>query len=118
MNPYTLQHSRYENVFAFGSCADLPTTRSQYATMAQSPVIKRNVLQYLRGNELDGIYDGYSFIALYLGNQNMTSFQHYYGYEPHWKNHMVPHYGVFSRFYFDRFCKSATSVAGKYTGFK
>ena len=48
----------------------------------------------------------------------MTSFQHYYGYEPHWKNHMVPHYGIFSRFYFDRFVKSATSVAGKYTGFK
>lgn len=68
VNPYTLQHSRYENVFAFGSCADLPTTRSQYATMAQSPIIKRNVLQYLRGNELDGIYDGYSFIALFLGH--------------------------------------------------
>jgi hypothetical protein len=48
----------------------------------------------------------------------MTSFQHFYNYEPHWKNHMVPHYGIFSRFYFDRFVKSTTSMAGKYTGFK
>jgi len=118
VNPYTLQHKRYENVFGFGSCIDAPTTRSQYATMGQQPVIKRNVLQYLRGEELDGIYDGYSFIGLFLGLQNMTSFQHYYNFEPHWKNHMIPHYGIFSRIYFDRFAKSATGLAGKYSGFK
>lgn len=48
----------------------------------------------------------------------MTSFQHYYGNEPHWKNHIVPHYGVFSRFYFDRIVKGAVGLAGKYSGFK
>jgi hypothetical protein len=86
--------------------------------MAQVPIVKHNVLQYLRGNELNGVYDGYSFIGLFLGHQNMTSFQHFYGYEPHWKNHIVPHYGIFSRFYFDRYAKSIQSLAGKYSGFK
>lgn len=48
----------------------------------------------------------------------MTSFQHFYGYEPHWKNHIVPHYGVFSRFYFDRYVKNITGIATKFSGFK
>lgn len=48
----------------------------------------------------------------------MTSFQHFYNGEAHPKNHMSPHYGIFSRFYFNRYVKSATTIAGKYTGFK
>jgi sulfide:quinone oxidoreductase len=43
VNPYTLQHRKYENVFAFGSCANIPTTTSHYATMAQSAIVKHNV---------------------------------------------------------------------------
>lgn len=43
VNPYTLQHKKFENVFAFGSCTNLPTTRTQYATMAQAPIVKHNV---------------------------------------------------------------------------
>lgn len=31
---------------------------------------------------------------------------------------MVPHYGVFSRFYFQRYAKIATKLADKYAGFK
>ena len=80
--------------------------------------IKHNVLQYLRGEELNAVYDGYSFIALFLGTRYMTSFQHFYNGEPHWKNHLAPHYGIFSRFYFNRYTKTAVKLAGKYTGFK
>ena len=86
--------------------------------MAQVPIVKHNVQQFLHGKELNAIYNGYSFIGLFLGAQSMTSFQHYYGHEPHWKNHIVPHYGIFSRFYFDRYVKQAQSLSGKYTGFK
>lgn len=28
VNPYTLQHRRFENIFAFGDCADINTTRT------------------------------------------------------------------------------------------
>ena len=118
VNPYTLQHKKYDNVFAFGTATNVPTTRSQYATMAQSPVIKHNVIQYLEGKELNAIYDGYTFISLYLGSQYMTSFQHMYNYEAHAKNHLAPHYGLFSKIYFNRYKKAAIKLAGKYSGFK
>ena len=32
VNPYTLQHTHYDNIFAMGSGANLPTTRSAFAT--------------------------------------------------------------------------------------
>lgn len=118
VNPYTLQHKTYENVFAFGSAANLPTTRSQYATMAQSPIVKHNVIQYLEGKELNAIYDGYAFVGLFLGTRYMTSFQHFYNGEPHPKNHLAPHYGLFSRIYFNRYQASAVKLANQYSNFK
>lgn len=75
-------------------------------------------MRYLHGEELNAIYDGYSFIPLYLGTQYMTSFAHFYNNEPHPKNHMVPHYGLFSKLYFSRYCKIAAGLSKKFTGFK
>ncbi len=118
VNPYTLQHKKYENIFAFGSGTNIPTTRSAYATQAQTGIIKHNVLQYLNGEDLNAIYDGYSFIPLYLGTRYMTSFAHFYNQEPHPRNHMIPHYGLFSRLYFMRYKKIAAGQAKKYAGFK
>jgi len=34
VNPYTLQHSRYENIFAMGDCIKGETTRTQHAAIA------------------------------------------------------------------------------------
>lgn len=31
VNPYTLQHKRFENIFAFGDCIGVNTTRTQSA---------------------------------------------------------------------------------------
>ena len=33
VNPYTLQHKRFENIFAFGDCIGVNTTRTQTAAM-------------------------------------------------------------------------------------
>jgi NADH dehydrogenase FAD-containing subunit len=43
VNPYTLQHKRFENIFAFGDCAAINTTRTQNAASRQSPIVKHNV---------------------------------------------------------------------------
>lgn len=64
VNPYTLQHRKYENVFSFGSAANIPTTRTQHATMAQNPIVKHNIQRFLKGKELNAIYDGYTFMPL------------------------------------------------------
>ena len=34
VNPYTLQHKRFENIFAFGDCIGVNTTRTQTAAAA------------------------------------------------------------------------------------
>lgn len=96
VNPYTLQHKRFENIFAFGDAIDAKTTRTAAAAIAQNPVVKHNVQQFMEGKELNAIYDGYTFFPMWTGNQYMTSFSHYYDWEPHAMNHVVPHYGLFS----------------------
>jgi NADH dehydrogenase FAD-containing subunit len=64
VNPYTLQHRKYENVFSFGSATNLPTTRTQNATMTQNPIVKHNIQRFLKGKELNAIYNGYTFMPL------------------------------------------------------
>jgi len=118
VNPYTLQHKRFENIFAFGDCISGNTTRTQAAATAQAPVIKHNIQKFMEGKELNGVYDGYSFIPLFLGHSYASSFSHRYDFEPTAKNHIVPHYGIFSRIYMGRMIKSMASQAEKYAGFK
>jgi len=43
VNPYTLQHSRFENIFAMGDAIKGETTRTQAAAIAQCPVLKHNL---------------------------------------------------------------------------
>jgi sulfide:quinone oxidoreductase len=61
VNPYTLQHKRFDNIFAFGDCIGVNTTRTQSAAISQSPVVQHNLKQLMEGKELNAIYDGYSF---------------------------------------------------------
>jgi len=49
VNPYTLQHSRFENIFAFGDAIKGNTTRTQTAATAQCPVVKHNVKAFMAG---------------------------------------------------------------------
>jgi sulfide:quinone oxidoreductase len=90
VNPHTLQHKRFENIFAFGDCIGVNTTRTESAAIHQAPVIQHNLKQFLEGKELNGIYDGYTFLPFLLGHSYATSFQHLYDFEPHSQNHMIP----------------------------
>ncbi len=74
VNPYTMQHKRFENIFAFGDCVGVNTTRTQTAAMAQCPVVKHNLNNFLNGKELNAIYDGYTFMPFILGHSYATSF--------------------------------------------
>jgi sulfide:quinone oxidoreductase len=82
VNPYTLQHKGFENVFAFGDCINGATTRTQVAAYHQLPVIKHNLVNFLEGQELNGVYDGYTYFPMLLGTQYMTGFSHLWDYEP------------------------------------
>jgi len=100
VNPFTLQHERYENVFAFGDAIRGNITRSQTSSMTQCPVVKNNVLRFMDGKEVNGVYDGYSYFSLLMSHSHATSFSHLHDYEAHANNHWQPGYGVLGNRYF------------------
>ena len=118
VNKYTLQHKKFENIFAFGDVVGFDTTRTQQGAVAQNPIIKHNIQQFLDGKELNAIYDGYQFIPLFLGHSYATSFSHTHDFTPAPRNHWIPHYGIFSNQYFKRMTKDSQKAAEKYTSFK
>ena len=117
VNPYTLQHSKYANIFAFGDAINADTTRTQHAAVAQNPVVKHNLLNFMEGKELNAIYNGYSYMPFYLSHSNANCFQHLYDYEPAKNNHWVPSYGLFSQAYFTRQIKQNLALGKAYTSF-
>ena len=101
VNRYTLQHNRFENIFAIGDCISGQTTRTYTGAIQQNPIVKHNVLQYLHGEECNAIYDGYQYMPAYLGTTYGAGFSHLHDFEPAPKNDSVPHYGIFSNLYFN-----------------
>lgn len=66
INKWTLQHSKYENVFAIGDCtAYLPKTAA--AVAASLGVLGDNVMAFNAGQPLKGRYNGYTSCPLTTG---------------------------------------------------
>lgn len=99
VNKYTLQHNKYDNIFAFGDCISGDLTRTMSAVISAAPVVKNNVLQYVHGKEPNGVWDGFSQQILHLGTRQTTVFSHKHDFEPTTMNHWAPHYGPLSAFY-------------------
>jgi len=118
VNPYTLQHERFENIFAFGDCIKGETTRTQVAAIAQCPVVKHNVKNFMEGKELNGVYDGYTYFPFYMSHSHATCFSHTWDYEAAPNNHWVPQYGLFAQGYFHWQMKSNLNLCTNYTSFK
>jgi hypothetical protein len=116
VNPFTLQHSRFENIFAWGDAIKGETTRTQHAAIAQCPVVKHNLYRFMEGKELNGIYDGFSYMPFYLSHSHAASFQHNWNYEPTTKNHWCPQFGLFGQGYFSYQMKTNLSALKSYTG--
>jgi hypothetical protein len=81
-------------------------------------VIKHNVINFLKGQELNAVYDGYTSFPLFVGQKYATQFAHTWDFEPAWNNNIVPAHGLFSHLYFRYYMKTTPSFNAKYTGFK
>ena len=60
VNMNTLQHSRYDNIFALGDCTNAPCSKTGAAIRKQAPVVVQNVLAVLAKKPMAGDYTGYS----------------------------------------------------------
>lgn len=78
VDPYTLQHTKYDNIFGFGDIANVPTTKTFYAGFNQLSVVRHNVERRLNGLEPNAKYDGLSETNLHIGYDEMTKISHLY----------------------------------------
>jgi sulfide:quinone oxidoreductase len=67
VDKYTLQHTRFPDVWSLGDCSSLPTSRTGAAIRKQAPVLVENVLAYRAGTALRARYDGYASCPLVTG---------------------------------------------------
>jgi sulfide:quinone oxidoreductase len=64
VDPATLQHIGYENVFGLGDGGSTPNAKTMAAARKQAPVVAENLLAVLAGKPLTAIYDGYGSCPL------------------------------------------------------
>lgn len=64
VNPATLQHSRYSNIFGLGDVTNTPNAKTAAAVRKQVPVVTKNIMNLIKGKELLEGYDGYGSCPL------------------------------------------------------
>lgn len=60
VDPNTLQHKRYPNVFGCGDVINAPCSKTGAAIRKQAPVVVNNILNFLTGKSQSAKYDGYA----------------------------------------------------------
>ena len=82
VDPHTLQHKKYSNVFAFGDVANLPTSKTFWAGFNQLHVVRNNLERQLNGLSLNAKYDGTSEAFLQVDESKSVTLSHSYGGKP------------------------------------
>ena len=80
---HSLRHVAYPDVFALGDVCDAPTSKTGAAIRRQAPVVARNVLASLAGNEPVARYDGYAACPFTTARGKMVLAEFDYSLSPH-----------------------------------
>jgi len=67
VDPHTLQHTRYPNVFGLGDATNTPNAKTGAAIRQQAPVLVQNLMAVVEGDELPQSYGGYGSCPLVTG---------------------------------------------------
>ncbi|MCY1627821.1 MULTISPECIES: type II sulfide:quinone oxidoreductase Sqr [Staphylococcus] len=67
VNPTTLQHKSYSNIFALGDASNVPTSKTGAAIRKQAPIVVNNLLQVMDNEMLTHHYDGYTSCPIVTG---------------------------------------------------
>ena len=79
VDPATLQHTRFPNVFGLGDAAGTTNAKTAAAVRLQAPVVVRNLLSRLDGTMLSAVYDGYGSCPLTTGYGKVVLAEFGYG---------------------------------------
>jgi sulfide:quinone oxidoreductase len=64
VDPQTLRHPRYENVFSLGDVCSAPNAKTLAAVRKQAPIVAENLLATMHGRHRHAVYDGYGACPL------------------------------------------------------
>jgi len=67
VDKYTMQSTKFANVFGLGDCINAPCAKTGAAVRKQSPVVVRNLISLIHGKPVDAKYDGYGSCPLVTG---------------------------------------------------
>jgi NADPH-dependent 2,4-dienoyl-CoA reductase/sulfur reductase-like enzyme len=81
VDPATMQHKKFANVWSIGDASSLPTSKTAAAITAQSPIVVNNILRTLEGDETraEQEYDGYTSCPLTTGDKQVLLAEFKYG---------------------------------------
>ncbi len=73
VDPYSLQHKKYPNIFGLGDASNLPTSKTGAAIRKQAPVVVNNLIRLIELQKLSNKkYDGYSSCPFVTGYGKMV----------------------------------------------
>ncbi|MDB9782911.1 NAD(P)/FAD-dependent oxidoreductase [Winogradskyella sp.] len=73
VDPHSLQHKKYANIFALGDVSNVPTSKTGAAIRKQAPVVVANIIRLIGLQKLsDKTYDGYSSCPFITGYGKMV----------------------------------------------
>ncbi|MFX1738608.1 TIGR01244 family sulfur transferase [Paraburkholderia sp. A1RI_3L] len=79
VDPATLRHKRYGNVFGLGDTTNTTNAKTAAAARKQAPVVAHNVLAALRGRQELANYDGYGSCPLTVERGKIVLAEFLYG---------------------------------------
>ena len=83
VDPGTLRHTRYENVFALGDSSNLPTSKTGAAIRKQAPVLVDHLMASIHHTTpVNGTYNGYTSCPLVTGYGKLVLAEFDYDKEP------------------------------------
>ncbi|MCP3028534.1 FAD/NAD(P)-binding oxidoreductase [Halobacillus sp. A5] len=72
VDPYTLQHNQYENIFSLGDASSAPTSKTGAAIRKQAPAVVSNLYSMLKGRQPWKKYNGYTSCPLVTGYNSLV----------------------------------------------
>ena len=82
VDPATLRHARFPNVWSAGDASSLPTSKTAAAVTGQAPVLVDNLVGALEGRASEPGYDGYTSCPLLTEYGKVLLAEFKYGPEP------------------------------------
>lgn len=82
VDPATMQHTKYDNIFSCGDCSNLPTSKTGAAIRKQAPTLAKNLIDKVAGRPMANKYDGYTSCPLVTGYGSLVLAEFDYNKEP------------------------------------